>query len=59
MILHAKQQSEKKIVQLYSCKASIFLLQMEIKSISAYTIFFYKIVTITTVWEWDYLFYGL
>ena len=50
---------KKKIVQLYSCKASIFLLQMEIKSISAYTIFFYKIVTITTVWEWDYLFYGL
>lgn len=42
---------KKKIVQLYSCKASIFLLQMEIKSISAYTIFFYKIVTITTVWE--------
>ena len=36
-------RAKKKIVQLYSCKASIFLLQMEIKSISAYTIFFIKL----------------
>lgn len=45
IILHAKQSRAKIIVQLYSCKASVFLLQMEIKSISAYTIhcFFIKL----------------
>lgn len=53
IILHAKQSRAKIIVQLYLGKASVFLLQMEIKSISAYAIpvFKYKIVTITRVWE--------
>lgn len=61
IILHAKQSRAKIIVQLYVCKASVFLLQMEIKSISAYAIhfFFYKIVTINRVWEGHYLFYGM
>lgn len=38
IILHAKQSRAKIIVQLYLGKASVFLLQMEIKSISAYAI---------------------